>query len=207
MFDAETISKSIAQVVARELQLDQDRKEVIAYGMYALVQIMFSIVLVIILGLLFDRLLEALIVSFATAILRKFSGGIHTSSASTCAYLGALLAIVIALIMGSLKIGNIGAVSLIIMGFIWSYYIIYKLAPVDSPAKPIYKEEKRKKLKRGSILVLNGYVVFVIGNLTLYYTFKQQCFQIYALCLVGGMVWQAYTLTPSAHLILDKIDK
>ena len=54
---------------------------------------------------------------------------------------------------------------IIILGvviFIWSYYIIYKLAPVDSASKPIVKEEKRKRMKKGSIILLSVYLIITV---------------------------------------------
>ena len=76
----EKLSNNIANKVALELSLDDDNREVIAYGTFALIQMLFSIILVFLFGLLFHVAFEALIISFTGSILRKYSGGVHASS-------------------------------------------------------------------------------------------------------------------------------
>jgi accessory gene regulator B len=80
------------------------------------------------------------------------------------------------------------------------------LAPVDNPSKPINKEEKKKRMKKGSFIILSVYLIIVISTILLYVNFEKATFLIYALCLSGGIAWQVFTLTKSGHLALNKID-
>lgn len=209
MFNIECISKNIATKVASELNLDKNKREVIAYGTFALFQMIYSIAIVGILGYIFQVGVEALIISFVGSILRKYSGGAHATSPGRCALIGAIICIGQAMLFKfiiSLKISLNMILLLGILVFIWSYYIIYKLAPVDSAAKPIKKKEKRTRLKKGSIVILSVYLIITLFILMLYTRIGERSLLIYILSMYGGIAWQMFTLTEKGHLILYKID-
>lgn len=206
----EKIANDIADKVALELNLDNDRKEVIAYGTFALLQIIISIFLVSVLGWIFHVAFEALIVSFTVAILRKYSGGVHASSPNVCTFLGVVVCIGQAILFKLLVSLYRNLNLILILGviiFTLSYYLIYKLAPVDSDKKPIRKKEKRQRMKKGSILVLNMYVIIVVFLIIIYLETSWIALLNYSLCLYGGLIWQVFTLTNLGHSLVGKIDK
>lgn len=209
MFSIEKLTNNIAEKVGSELGFDNDRKEVIAYGTFALFHTMLSIVLVIIFGLFFSVLVEALIVSFTISILRKYSGGAHANSPGTCAIIGTMVAIGQSLLIAYVMIPLINLKPIILLGlltFVWSFYIIFKLAPVDSEAKPIKTQKKRARMKKGSILVLDVYLVIVVLNIIMNLITHEKRFLVFSMCIYGGTAWQAFTLTRGGHLIMQKID-
>ncbi|NNU77482.1 accessory gene regulator ArgB-like protein [Clostridium estertheticum] len=205
----EKISNSIANKVALELSLDDDNKEVIAYGAFALIQMFFSIIFVFIFGLLFNVAFEALIISFTAAIFRKYSGGVHASSPGICTFIGTVVSVGQAVIISLLTNWVINLKLAIIIGviiFIWSYYIIYKLAPVDSASKPIVKQEKRSRMKKGSIILLSVYLGITVFLILLYISSGEKKLLFYVLCLYSGILWQVFTLTSPGHLLVGKVD-
>lgn len=205
----EKLANNIAQKLASELNLNQDNKEVIAYGTFALLHMFLSIVLVTILGLMFHRVIEALLISFTTSLLRKYSGGVHTSSPYICMIVGTLLCIGQTLIVSYAVASYVNLRITILLGlltFIYSYYIISKLAPVASPSKPIIKKERRNKMRRKSILILSFYLLASVVNIILYQNTGDTRFLLYSLCIYVGTVWQTFTLTQYGHLILGTID-
>lgn len=209
MFNMEKFTENIAEKVGSELGFDSDRKEVIAYGAFALLHTMLSIVLVIIFGWIFGILTEALIVSFTISILRKYSGGAHANSAGTCAIIGTLVAVGQSLLISSVMAPLVDLKLFILLGlltFVWSFYIIFKLAPVDSYAKPIKTQEKRSRMKKGSILVLDVYLVIIVLNIIMNLITHEKVFLIFSMCIYGGTAWQAFTLTHRGHLTMQKID-
>ncbi|WP_251861158.1 accessory gene regulator B family protein [Clostridium sp. Marseille-Q2269] len=209
MINAETLSNNIATKVASELNLDNDKKEVIAYGTFAFIQTIFSILLIIIFGYLVNVQIEALIISFVISILRKYSGGVHATSPNKCAAIGTFICVGFATISVYLTNLLINLNMLIFLGIIifsWSYYIIYKLAPVDSPSKPIKKQKKIKKLKKRSIIILSIYLFIILINYILYYKMGKGKFIIYSLCICSGVLWQTLTLTSLGYLIVTKLD-
>jgi accessory gene regulator B len=208
MFQIERVSNKIGNKIAEELKLSNDDKEVIAYGAFALMQIILSIVLVAILGAFLDVMLESLLISFTISILRKYSGGVHADSSDSCMILGTLISVALALLIVffSRWIYLDLTIFLGLIAFIWSYYIVYKLAPVDSLSKPIKKAEKRKRMKKGSILVLSAYFVIILLFIFLYYFNETDDLLIYSMCIYTGILWQIFTLTKTGHSVVGKMD-
>ncbi|MBU3092416.1 accessory gene regulator B family protein [Clostridium sp. CF011] len=205
----EKLSDNIANKVALELSLDEDNREVIAYGTFALMQMFISIIIVFLFGLLFHVAFEALIISFTASILRKYSGGVHASSPGICTFIGTIVCVGEAVLISLLMSSVVNLKLIIIIGtliFIWSYYIIYKLAPVDSASKPIVKEEKRKRMKKGSTILLSVYLIISVFIILLYINSGGINLLFYALCIYSGILWQAFTLTAPAHLLIGKVD-
>jgi len=205
MFKIEKVCEKISGYIAQELNLDDDKKSVINYGIFAFIQMVLCITLVIIFGYIFNVTKEALIVSFTVSILRKSSGGVHASSAERCVVIGTVASVVMALVC---KYINVSFSFVILVGsiiFIWSYYIVYKLAPVDSIAKPIKSIEKIKRLKKSSIMILSIYLVVVAINILCYLVMKNFSLLTYSLCIYMGLLWQTFSLTKSGNLILGKL--
>jgi len=205
MFNTDMLSKKIGEKIANELNLDNDNKEVISYGIFAIIQMLYNILLVILFGVIFNVVIESLIVSFTISILRKSSGGAHSSSPTKCLIAGTFLAISIGLI-SKIDIGFNINILIGIITFVWSYYIIYKLAPVDSPAKPIRTEKKKKRLKKSSIITLSIYLIIVIFSVITNLYLKNDRVFIYSNCILGGVMWQVLSLTKVGHTIVKLID-
>lgn len=209
MFNMEKLTNNIASKIAQELKLDNDNREIIAYGMFALINIILSILFVIIFGFIFHVTIEALIICFTGSILRRYSGGVHAKSPARCVIIGTVICVGQSIIF-SLLIGPIITKSLIIISgiiiFILSYYFIYKLAPVDSIAKPIKKREKIIRMKKRSIVILSAYLIIAIIDIAMYMTYKEKRFLTYSLCIYGGVTWQVFTLTKIGRNIMNNID-
>lgn len=205
MFKIENICEKFSDYIAQELKFDDDKKSVINYGIFAFIQMGICIALVIIFGFIFNVTIEALIVSFTISILRKSSGGVHAKSPERCAVIGTVASVGMALIS---KYINVSFSFVILLGsiiFIWSYYIVYKLAPIDSIAKPIKNIEKIKRLKKRSIMILNVYLIIVVINMLCYLIMKNFTLLTYSLCIYMGLLWQVFSLTKCGHLIIGKL--
>ncbi|MBN1073962.1 accessory regulator AgrB [Clostridium botulinum] len=205
MFKVEGICEKISNYIAEELSFDNDKKSVINYGIFAFIQMGICIALVIIFGVLFNVTIEALIISFTVSILRKSSGGVHASTPERCAVIGTVASVGIALIAKSVN-SSFGFVILFgIIVFIWSYYILYKLAPVESIAKPIKNIKKRKRLRKSSIITLSVYLIIVIINIISYLAINNFVLLTYSLCIYMGILWQSFSLTKYGHLLIGKL--
>ncbi|HBJ1648031.1 accessory regulator AgrB [Clostridium botulinum] len=206
MFKVEGICKKISDYIAEELNFDDDKKSVINYGIFAFVQMVICIALVIIFGVIFNVTIEALIISFTVSILRKSSGGVHASSPERCAVIGTVTSVGMALMAKNINY-SFGFVILFgIIVFVWSYYILYKLAPVDSIVKPIKNIKKRRRLRKSSIITLSVYLIIVIINILSYLSINNFVLLTYSLCIYMGLLWQVFSLTKSGHLILGKLN-
>jgi len=205
----EKLSNSLAFKIASTLNMDKDREEVLAYGAFAIFQTLWSIALVIILGAIFDVLLESLTISFTTAMLRKYSGGAHATSPNRCAIIGAIAAVGLALILNRflVSINPIGIFIFGVISFISAYYIIYKYAPVDTPNKPIIREETKTRLKKLSFKFVHALLVITSALYFLYFSNMDSIISLkifFSICL--GIAWQILTLTSIGHYVIAKAD-
>lgn len=205
----EKLTNNLATKVAAELQLDNDKKEVIAYGLFAVAHTALSIILVAVFGIIFNVVVEALIISFIGSSFRKYSGGAHASSPGRCAAIGTVVCVGQALLYVNF-VASVTTLTLVLISgigvFSLAFYLTNKLAPVDSPSKPIRSNEKKIRMKKGSILCLCVYILFSFANIAIYIFFKEKGCLIYSLCVYGGILWQVFTLTGVGHNTINKID-
>lgn len=206
MIDIGELSSKIATKIVMETDGDEERKSVIEYGIFAMIQTGIAIICTVIFGLLFNILVESLIVSFSISILRKCSGGVHATSPTRCTVIGTLICILISKLVIIINIDSMYSMILGVIAFIISYYTVYKLAPVDSKNKPIKKLERRKKLKRKSINIINIYLIISVVFIIIYHFYNIHNMIIYFECLYLGMLWQVISLTKIGHLAVNKLD-
>ena len=204
MLGVEKLCKRLSSFISKELDLEKDKEAVVNYGIFSLIQIFMSIGLVIVFGLIFGVLIEALIASFTGSLLRKSSGGVHADSPGKCTAIGTVMCVGIGLISKKIDISISLMILIEICIFIWSYIIIFKYAPIDSLAKPIKKEEKRMKLKKASIVILTIYLIIITLNIILFHLSGEEKYIVYSLCMCFSIIWQVFSLTKSAHYLFGK---
>lgn len=204
----QNISNSIGFRIASILNLDDDGREIVIYGALNLLQSVWCIFCVIVFGQIFNVLNQTILVCISIAILRKYSGGAHAPSSNSCALVGAVVSVGISLIIKYLLV-DISAAALVcieILSFCIAYYWIYKLAPVDSEAKRITNLNTRKRFKRYSILILKIAVLIIIALNAIYLKYNKIYLFTAGQCISLGILWQAFTLTFTAHKLFNIID-
>ena len=83
----------LSNKIGRELQVSENEKAVIHYGLFAIIHTSISIAAIVLAGSLLGVLIPALILSVTTVILRKYSGGAHASSPESCAIIGVIISV------------------------------------------------------------------------------------------------------------------
>lgn len=203
----EKIVLKISNKLTEQLDLDNEKKLVVFYGLLALFQIIISFFFIILIGLILGVMFEALIFCLSVSILRKYSGGAHASSVEICTIFGVIACITFPMIIKYIYIYLYNLyfiVLLIIITFLLSFILIYKLAPVDSPNKPIKTNKKRKRMRKNSFSVLVIYLFISIVFLIL--GKKYSVFFRCNLSLLFGIFWQVLTLTKFGKNILTLIN-
>lgn len=206
MFNIGDLSNKIGNKLATELNFDKDKKDVVTYGIFALLQIVTSILLTAVVGFILGVCFKAIIVSFIIVIYRKYAGGVHASTPNKCLIISVIVSVFpIFIVKKYVEFINLNMVLLIIfIIFIFSYYMVYKYAPVDSKQKRIKKESKKKRLKKGSLILLCIYFSIVIILILLYKFTLEKYYIIYSLSICIGVAWETFTLTKIAHIIFKK---
>jgi accessory gene regulator B len=148
------LSTSISDYLVRELKYPEEKKDIISYSLDTLFLLISGYVLILLLGYMIGIPGAVLCSLLSGDILRKFSGGSHLSNPYRC--LAATTIIYISVSWLSVQAHSIWGnkdefiIALIVL-CMTSIIIIYKYAPVDSPAKPIVSTTFRKKLKIASL--------------------------------------------------------
>jgi len=208
MYLFEKISNSIASRIASFLNFDKDHEEVIAYGAFNLFQTLWSTILIILFGILFDSLFIILIIALSSAVLRKFSGGAHATSPNRCAAISVIIFGALSLLVKyTVPYFTILFIILFeVASFIFSYIILDKYCPKDSPNKPIKNPELRNKFRRISFNLLLVFFCITIFLLVIFYITHSASLLTYIVSICTGLLWQSITMTCTGHLVINKLD-
>lgn len=190
------------------LNVDEDKEQIIIYGAICLFQIIFAVLWVIIAGLLFGVVYEALVFSIIVGVLRKYSGGAHASSPSRCIIIGTVLAVVAGISIDKVFYNlNMSTVILISVAFIvFSLVIVVKNVPVDSIKKPITNSKIKKQFKNKSIVVISIFSVIIIILFILSKRYSEILYIRIIESISLGILWQTITLTKNGISFLNKVD-
>lgn len=153
------IEKSISLIKARkELNTIEEKK--MRYGLEAFYNLITKTIVLFVLAILFDLILELLVLTFIYSTLRLYGFGLHAKTSLQCwittlpIYLGGCL------IIKYLTIPN--EIAFIIWIFSFVSFILF--APADTPARPLIHKEKRIRAKILSMSILLGYLFIYIYN-------------------------------------------
>jgi len=180
------ISQALSDTITKDLDLDEEKREIITYSIEYLFLQLFGFIAIIIVSFFFGVVKTALIASIFGAVLRKVSGGAHFSSPIMCLSFGAVVYTAIGKIAVEInKFPNINF-NYFFVFLIICLVIVYRLAPVDSPAKPIHSKGFKRKLRLAS-------VIFVIFTIILIFFIDSITFRTSAAL---GIIYQTATLLP-----------
>lgn len=191
----EQLVQKLTEKMTASLQVDDEKRAVIQYGLFALVQ-MVSIGLVITLfGLLTRCLWECWIVYMAVGLLRKSTGGAHASTSNGCFVVSVVAVSVIGWLshlIPTLSFGDVIAAGITAVVFLAGCLLVYWFSPVEAPNKPL-KPEKIKRLRKQSLMTLSVYLVFIAIFSAAFFVFERATLSL-ALSLSLATLWQSLTL-------------
>lgn len=203
-----TLTKRLSSSICQSLNITGDEREVVEYGMIALVQILVLIPSIIIIGSLTGTVFSALIICFSASLLRKSSGGVHVSSINICTIMGITFclgaSVLIQYFLDS-RVSIIALSVLVIISFLTALVVILTKAPVDTENKPIRTDKKKKRLRKESLVLLAFYAC--VSMLLIYFSFDYHIATVYLWSILFGMMWQILTLTHTGEKIIGGIDK
>jgi len=203
----EKTARKLARKICEALDYDNEKEQIVAYGLIALFQITATVLGTLAFGFVVGTPVEALIICFSVSILRKYSGGAHAGTILLCTIIAIVYSTAFSVVSSRLlaPVADRSALVLAVaVAFFAAFYIVYKKAPVDTPQKPIKTTQKKKRMRKCSFLVLTVYL-FVSLLLCL---FGENSNTIRGCCisLLFGVAWQVFTLTKLGVFILGKTD-
>ena len=151
-------------LVAQGAVTDKD-KSLFAYAVYSFLFGMTPIVIVVVLGLIFDMLAEGLLLITPFMLLRKFSGGYHLKSPLVCVITSTTLLTLSLLSVRFVVAGE--AVTILSSLVLLATVTLFLLSPIDSEARRLSTKEVKtfKVIARAiAVLFLVIYVLLIRFN-------------------------------------------
>lgn len=208
MREIESLASKIADFLRMKLQLDEEKRDVIRYGLIGLLQVITLFLFITLIGVITGTLYESYIVFFTVGYLRKSTGGAHSSTMWGCNTVSvlsiSLLAVSSRYLLGMPiePILNYGSSVLL---FITGLLIFIKYVPIDSPNKPIASPEKIKRLRRESFMKL--LLFFLLTLIAINRANIEVRFYSISMSIRLAIVWQIITLTKTGSALLLKVDR
>ena len=139
--------------------IEEADSELYEYGFWQGGVLIFNFITVILLGILFNMLLESVIFLIFYGVLRTIAGGYHARTQNTCYILSIMLMIVVLIMLKTFPWNIILCCILTVL----SISVIFILAPVQDENKLLDEIEKKffKKLSR-IISLLYGFIIFLL---------------------------------------------
>jgi accessory gene regulator B len=196
------LNQRIAAYIGDTLNLDNDNREIVAYSLELILHTALTIILVLFVALIIDSFNEAIILLIVMFLFKSLAGGAHCSSATRCTIMSMLLVPFfgkLSYVFAQQFTSNM----LIIITFfciIFSYVMVYRLAPVNLPIISVVHRRNRRNL---SFLLLVILTIVQISIITL--ISKKTASYIIAIDI--SIFWQALMLTKPGHALVNCYDK
>ncbi|MFH5835212.1 accessory gene regulator ArgB-like protein [Proteiniclasticum sp. C24MP] len=203
----EALAHKISYKITQQLDLDDEKKAVIAYGLTGLLQLIALVLIVAIIGIIFGFFFEGMIILFSVGFMRKSTGGAHSKTMSGCNVVSVLSISFLAAISRYILSTPISSASEYIITFLVfgiCIIVFYQRVPVDNIKKPIVNADKIKRLRKQSFYKLLFF--FLMTVLLIRLTNVHERFYSIASSIKMAMIWQAITLTKRGEHILSWID-
>lgn len=153
------IEKSISLIKSRrELTTIEEKK--MRYGLEAFYNLITKTIVLFGLAILFNLVLELLVLTFIYSTLRLYGFGLHAKTSLQCWITTLPIYLCGCLIVKYLTIPN--EIAFIIWVFGFFSFIFF--APADTPARPLIHKEKRIRAKILSIFLLMIYLILYLYN-------------------------------------------
>ena len=135
------LSRKIVDWLGAHNRIEPEKEELYKYSALIAIQSSINILATLLLGFIFDAFFENICFFISFKILRKYSGGLHSSKFSTCFLISIVsnIAILIAIKMFEFYPNYYLAIILEVVSFL----IVFIFAPITNKNKPITKTERR----------------------------------------------------------------
>lgn len=202
----ERLAKKIAESVGDSLGKNEEEVAVMAYGLIGILQFLAIFILASVIGAVLGLWLEVLTVFLSVGFLRRLTGGAHSSGIYSClVYSVIFICGISALARYLLPVLPLTA-NCVLCGvvFAFGYFMVITKAPVAPPNKPCRSEAKRKRLRRGSFIVLTVFMILVA--LSLWLRASSERLYTVGLALALSTLWQITMMTRAGHAFITFID-
>lgn len=204
----EQVSLRMASKIGERLNKTEEEVAVIKYGLFVILHTSLILIVTFIVGLITHSVKEIMIISTCSAILKRYSGGVHASSPTRCLVIGvsmsAMLTLTCNLFVNRLSPNHL--ILVIVSGLLISYFVLYKRCPIGSKQKPLKNLEKRKLLRKKSFNIMNIYSIAIITLYIMYLINNSNYIKSICISMLFGALIQIFALSKMGESIIKGID-
>ncbi len=199
----ERLAEWVGARLAAQLDLDNNRREVVTYGALALLHNGTSLLMTLVLAAFGGVLPETAVALLSAAVLRHATGGAHLSSSFRCAVATALVFAALGMLGRELTAVLLlwplwVRVGLVLLAAVLGFTVIYRYAPVAAETRPL-RPAHRDRLRRLSLRMAPLYIaLFLLG------AWVGQWWVGPGLL---GYLNQVLTLTPGGRSLVSRLDQ
>lgn len=147
---------------------DEETLELFEYAIYIVLSAIFHITTVILLGLLFNMLVESLVFYCSFISIRKFAGGYHAKTPARCYSFSVLLSIIMFCLIQFVNCIDIIYSFVLVMLELLCVVFILLISPLDTENNPLNRHEKKMYKKIASIISILIFIISVFCVFTGY---------------------------------------
>lgn len=182
------IASGVVEKLTDSTTISDTEKELYLYGFFILISQILYFIITIIMGILLDIVSLSVVFYISFQFIRRYAGGIHASSELKCEIISTTSIFICLLCVKSNVMFDIQIPTLILTLF--ASIVIFILCPLDTPEKPLTKEELRYFRKISLIvlaIMLSIIIISIVIKLTIAYPI---CFSIIleSVFLVAGKI-------------------
>jgi len=184
---ATKVAQAIASSLKRGNHLDNEREPVFIYGISFFLSALTGLLTAVVAGAVFGCLLEAVVYGVMFTILRIHAGGFHFKSAAVCFLVSTVLDVlaVVQVVTFTSSLSGING----LVGIIVFMALIWVLAPVETPSKPLDGTEREVYGKRSKVISVFylgfAVILFSIGADTFFTAIYVAMLYVALLALLG----------------------
>ncbi len=207
MIIIEVLASKLADRIAVQQGLDKEKQSVIKYGLIGLLQVVTLLIIIIFIGVITNSLYESLIIFLSVGFMRKSTGGAHSKTMGGCNTLSIISISLLALLSRYLFANPINSninYGITLMIYALGYLIFYLRVPVDSPNKPIVKQEKIRRLRKQSFIKLTLFLLLTVG--AIYFAESNNRLNSISSSIRIAILWHTLTLTEFGIIVLASLD-
>ena len=148
---SEKISGIITDFLLRKNVIKEEEKEIYYYGYETLIYSIWQMLLLLVLGMIMNRIVSTVIFLMVFVSMRKYTGGYHAETRMGCTFMTVVCYVTVLVMTGWVSTTKKGY---IILGFfaLFCVFIFVRYVPVVHPEKPLNKMQRRESRKKCGLL-------------------------------------------------------
>ena len=205
----EKLSSSIAQGLGNRLDKNDEEIAVLNYGLFFIIHTTTALIATLLVGIVLNVLLEIMIISIVASSLKRYSGGVHSSTPNRCTLSGLILSTSLAFCTKyvSETFDYNRLLFFIVIILVLSIYIFYNKCPVPSENKPLKNEKTRMKLRKKSLQLLSFYIVLSVILLIIYNINKIYLVKTILISVTLGVALQTFSISKLGDIGINIFEK